>query len=285
MSTRPRARSFDASDLTGRRAVVTGAGSGIGRSLALLAARRGAEVHVVDVDTDRAETVAGEARRLGATAHAHTVDVADADAVLRLADEVFAAGPVDLLCNNAGVGHAGAVVDTTLSDWRRLVDINLLGVVHGLNAFLPRMTQQQRPSHVLNTASMAGLVPNPGLTPYSATKYAVVGLTEGLALELAGTTVGTSALCPGIISTDIIRTSTMRGDWAERRDRTGSFYATRGTSPDVVARQAFAGITRGRTIIPSPRYQVTPPWLLKRWLPPVSRALSVASSKFLSREG
>ena len=75
----------------------------------------------------------------------------------------------------------------------------------------------------------------------------------------------------------------MRGDWAERRDRTRAFYANRGTSPDVVARQAFDGIARGRIIIPSPRYQVTPPWLLKRWLPPVSRGLSVASSKVLSR--
>lgn len=281
MTRTPARPALDPRDLTGRTAVVTGAGSGIGRALARLLAQRGATVHVADRDAAGAEQVA---EALGGAATAHTVDVGDPDAVMALADQVFAAGPVDLLFNNAGVGHAGAVVDTTLQDWRRLIDVNLMGVVHGLHAFLPRLLAQDGPAHVMNTASMAGLVPNPGLTAYTATKAAVVGLSEALDLELRGSGVRVSALCPGIIDTDIIATATLRGDWAQRRETTAELYATRGTSPDVVARQALAGIGRGRTVVPTPRYQVVPAWLLQRYLPPVGRALSAATADWVSRQ-
>ena len=136
---------IDTRHLAGKTAVVTGAGSGIGRSLALLLAQRGALVQAADVDEASAETVAAEIRAAGGRAQAHAVDVADAGAVGRLADLVFAAGPVDLLFNNAGIGLAGELTDTTLSDWRRLIDVNLMGVVHGLHAFLPRLLAQGRP--------------------------------------------------------------------------------------------------------------------------------------------
>ena len=189
------------------------------------------------------------------------------DAVGRLADLVFAAGPVDLLFNNAGIGLAGEITDTTLSDWRRLIDVNLMGVVHGLHAFLPRLLAQDRPAHIVNTASMAGLVPAAGLGAYSATKAAVVGLTDALDIELGDTQVRVSALCPGVINTAIVATSTMRGQWADRRTRTVDLYARRGTSPNVVARQALAAVTHGRRVVPAPRYQVVPHWLLKRVVP------------------
>jgi NAD(P)-dependent dehydrogenase (short-subunit alcohol dehydrogenase family) len=274
---------IDARHLSGKTAVVTGAGSGIGRSLAALLARRGALVHAADLDGESAEAVAQEIRDAGGTAVAHTVDVAVADAVARLADRVFTGGPVDLLFNNAGIGHAGAVADTTLSDWRRLIDVNLMGVVHGLRAFLPRLLAQDRPAHIVNTASMAGLVPAAGLGAYSATKAAVVGLCDALDVELIGTQVRVSALCPGVINTAIVSTSVMRGEWADRRARTVDLYARRGTSPDVVARQALAAVTRGRRVVPVPRYQVVPHWLLKRVLPPAGRAMSVVSYRYLTR--
>jgi NAD(P)-dependent dehydrogenase (short-subunit alcohol dehydrogenase family) len=274
---------IDARHLAGKTAVVTGAGSGIGRSLAALLARRGALVHAADLDGESAEAVAREIRDAGGAAVAHTVDVADADAVARLADLVFTGGPVDLLFNNAGIGHAGAVTDTTLSDWRRLIDVNLMGVVHGLRAFLPRLLAQDRPAHIVNTASMAGLVPAAGLGAYSATKAAVVGLSDALDVELIGTQVRVSALCPGVINTAIVSTSVMRGEWADRRARTVDLYARRGTSPDVVARQALAAVRRGRRVVPVPRYQVVPHWLLKRVLPPAGRAMSVASYRYLRR--
>ncbi len=274
---------IDTTDLTGKTAVVTGAGSGIGRSIALLLGRRGAAVHVADLDGASAEAVAAAVTAAGGTAVAHTLDVTDPDAVAGLADDVFAAGPVDLLFNNAGIGHAGAVTDATLQDWRRLLDVNVMGVVHGLHAFLPRLLAQDRPAHIVNTASMAGLVPNPGMAPYSASKAAVVGLSEALEGELAGTSVGISVLCPGIINTAIVKTSTMRGEWADRQDATTELYAKRGTSPDVVARQALDAVTRGRIIVPTPRYQVVPGWFLKRYFPRAGRAVTAATMKQMAK--
>lgn len=271
-----------ASDLRGKTAVVTGAASGIGRSLALLLARRGALVHAADISQTGVAAVVKEIDALG-KAVAHVIDVSDADAVGLLADAAFDRGPVDLLFNNAGIGQAGELADTTLADWRRLIDVNLLGVVNGLHAFLPRLLEQDRPAHVVNTASMAGLVPAAGLGAYSATKAAVVALTEVLDLELRGTQVRVSALCPGVINTPIVATSVMRGEWEDRRERLIDLYATRGCSPDVVARQVLAAIGRGRLIIPAPRYQVVPHWLLKRMIPAAGRAVSVASYRYLTK--
>jgi NAD(P)-dependent dehydrogenase (short-subunit alcohol dehydrogenase family) len=274
---------IDAGRLAGKTAVVTGAGSGIGRSLALLLAERGALVHAADINEASAQAVASEVRAAGGRAQAHAVDVADPDAVSGLADLVFAAGPVDLLFNNAGIGLAGEITDTTLSDWRQLIDVNLMGVVHGLHAFLPRLLTQDQPAHIVNTASMAGLVPAAGLGAYSATKAAVVGLTDALDVELRDTQVRVSVLCPGVINTAIVATSTMRGQWEDRRARTVDLYARRGTSPDAVARQALAAVTRGRRIVPAPRYQVVPHWMLKRVLPPAGRAMSAAAYRYLKR--
>lgn len=273
---------LDTSDLTGRTAVVTGGGSGIGRSLCRLLAERGATVHVADRDAAAAEMVAARIRSAGGQAVAHTVDVTDPAAVQALADEVLSAGPLDLLFNNAGIGHAGAVVDTPLEDWRALIDVNLMGVVNGLHAFLPRLVAQERPAHVVNTASMAGLFPSPGLVPYSTTKAAVVGLSEALDREVVGQGVRVHALCPGVINTDIIRTSTMRGPWVDKQQDVTKLYATRGTSPDVVAKQALQAISRGQAIIPTPRYQVVPPWLVKRISPSAGASLSALMARTLS---
>jgi NAD(P)-dependent dehydrogenase (short-subunit alcohol dehydrogenase family) len=243
---------------------VTGGGSGIGRSLVLLLAQRGAAVHVVDRDAAAARAVAAEA---GERAQAHQVDVTDVAALAALADEVFAAGPLDLLFNNAGIGHGGPVADTTLEDWRALIDVNLMGVVHGVHVFLPRLLAQERPAHIVNTASMAGLTPSAGLVPYGTTKAAVVGFSESLDVEVRKQGVRVHALCPGIINTAIVRTATMRGEAAARQAQAVELYAKRGTSPDVVARAALDAVSAGRTIIPTPRYQVVPAWLLKRVSP------------------
>jgi NAD(P)-dependent dehydrogenase (short-subunit alcohol dehydrogenase family) len=278
-----RTLSWGVEPLSGRTAAVTGAGSGIGRSIAMLCAARGATVHAADINSRAVESVVEQIRATGGSAMAHTVDVTDPDAVRRFTDDVVAVGPVHLLFNNAGIGHAGAMVDTSLEDWRRLVDVNLMGVIHCLHAFLPRMLSGERPAHIVNTASMAGLLPTAGLSAYSTTKAAVVGLSEALDIELAPQGVRVTALCPGIINTNIVRTSTMRGAWSARQADLVGLYAKHGTSPDVVARAALRGASRRRPIVATPRYQVTPPWLLKRYLPPASRALASLLYQRISR--
>ena len=164
-------------------AVVTGAGSGIGRSIARLLGRSGAKVHCVGTTSSSEAAVAAELPN----GQAHTVDVVDAQAMRALADKVFAIdGRVDLLFNNAGIGHAGRVVETELEDWRRILDVDVMGVVNGIHAFLPRMLEQPTAAHIVNTASGAGLFPHPRMAPYTAAKHAVVGLSTSLAAELAG---------------------------------------------------------------------------------------------------
>ncbi len=271
-------------DLTGRIAVITGAGSGIGRASARLLARHGARVHVADVNTHAADTVVTEIESGGGVAVAHTVDVSDPGAVEGLAEAVFAAERgVDILHNNAGIGHAANVEATTIEDWQRVIAVNLLGVAYGMQAFVPRMLGQGRPASVINTASMAGIVPTAKMAPYCASKFGVVGLTEALNAELAPRGIHVSAICPGIIDTAIVATSTMRGDLAAMHDKATRFYAQRGASPDEVAQAVLNTIVKPRLIVPVPRRQVTVPYLLHRVSPRLTQPLARGIERVIGR--
>lgn len=277
-------------DFTGKVCVVTGAGSGIGRSTALLLARLGAKVHAADLDEARAQAVAGEIEAAGGAAVAHTVDVTDPAAVEALAEAVYSAdGAVDVLHNNAGIGHGGPVEETTLEDWQRVIAVNLMGVVHGVHFFVPRMLTQGRPAHIVNTASMAGLVPVPELVPYATTKHAVVGMSESLNAELSERGIHVSAICPGIISTNIVAQATMRGELGERRSRAVEFYEKRGVSPDVVAKAVVDAVRRKRIIRTTPRWHVAPSWALRRLSPRLgqmaARATARATRRFTGAPG
>jgi NAD(P)-dependent dehydrogenase (short-subunit alcohol dehydrogenase family) len=188
----------------GKLAVVTGGGSGIGRALVLALARAGARVVVADVDeADAAETVR-QAAAAGGETWAVRTDVSDRRQVEALAAHVYARhGATDLLFNNAGVVVHGGLETATWEDWQWVIGVNLWGVVHGLLAFLPRMIAGRRGGHVVNTASMAGLVASQGLGVYNTTKYAVVGLSETLAKDLRPHGIGVTVVCPMGVATRI----------------------------------------------------------------------------------
>jgi NAD(P)-dependent dehydrogenase (short-subunit alcohol dehydrogenase family) len=246
-------------------AVVTGAGSGIGRATAIKLAGLGADVHVVDVSGPAAESAREEIVARGGIATAHTVDVADGAAVEALAARVFAAdGGVDVLHNNAGIGHSGPIEQTTLEDWRRIVEINLMGVVHGITAFVPRMLEQGRPAHIVNTASGLGLMSGIEMAPYCTTKHAVVGMSQSLDLELEPKGIGVTALCPGIINTAIVKESTVRGDVPGRQQRAVELYEKHGASPEKVADAVVKAIRKRRQIQVVPASHVYPAWIAGR---------------------
>lgn len=271
-------------DLGGRIAVVTGAGSGIGRSSARLLARHGARVHLADIDGHAAGAVAQEIERAGGSALAHTVDVSDARAVQTFAESVFAGdGRVDILHNNAGVGHAGNIEATTFEDWDRVIGVNLLGVAYGVQAFVPRMLDQGGRASVINTASMAGIVPTAKMAPYCASKFGVVGLSEALNAELSGRGIHVSAICPGIIDTAIVAESVMRGDLEALHGSATDFYARRGASPDEVADAVLRTVARHRLIVPVPRRQVTLPYLLHRISPALAQPIARGFERIVGR--
>jgi NAD(P)-dependent dehydrogenase (short-subunit alcohol dehydrogenase family) len=183
---------------------VTGGASGIGRALAEGLAAEGAAIVAADVDRAGLDEVVGAIRQRGGRAEGVVTDVSDRNQVLALADRAFAAfGRVHVLCNNAGVALWGGLERATHKDWQWALGVNLWGVIHGLEAFLPRMIEQDEGGHVVNTASMAGLIASQGLGVYNTSKYAVVGLSETLAKDLRPYRIGVSVLCPMGVATRI----------------------------------------------------------------------------------
>lgn len=188
----------------GAAAIVTGAASGIGRALAVALARRGADVVLADRQIDLAQQAAAEICAQGGAASAEPVDVADYDSVDRVVQKTFdRRGRVDYLFNNAGISLSGPVRHYELIDWSRVLDVNLRGVVHGVQAVYPLMVEQGF-GHIVNTASMAGLMPTPNIVGYAATKHAVVGLSKSLRIEAEAAGVRVSVLCPGFIRTPLL---------------------------------------------------------------------------------
>lgn len=244
---------METSNLRGRTVLVTGAGSGIGRELALLAARRGANLVVCDVDEPGLAEVESAVRDRGPGVLARQVDVASREQMRDFAEAVHAeAGPVDLLINNAGVGLGAGFLDTELEDWDWILGVNVLGVVHGCHFFVPRMVERGAGGHVVNLSSMAGFFATPSLSAYSATKFAVLGFSEALREELRPHGIGVTAICPGLINTPITRTARARGSLADpaARERAVALYARRGYGPDRVARNILRAVERDRTVVP-----------------------------------
>ena len=255
-----------------RVVVITGAGSGIGRATAHAFARQGARLHLVDIHRGRVEGAAAEVRLLCPEAHTHVVDVRDAAAMEQLAQAVYARhARVDVLLNNAGVGHSALVQETSLDDWRWVLEVNLWGVIHGVHAFVPRLIDQGGRAHIVNTASLAGLIGLPSMAPYCASKFAVVGMSEALGAELAPFGIRVTAICPGVISTDIIRSGRLEGAVGERKRQVMSFYEKRGIPPERVARDILRAV-RSNAPLATTLGASYPALLLRRLSPRLYRA-------------
>ncbi len=225
-------------------AVITGSAGGIGLGLARACIARGMKAVLSDLDGDRLATTVQALIDQGATAIGEVVDVRFPTQVERLRDRALSEfGRVDLVCNNAGVGLTKPLIECTPADWDLLLNVNVKGVANGIAAFLPAMLKADR-GHINATASLSGLVSDPGLAIYSATKFAVVALMGALAKELVDTNVSASVLCPGPVDTGLLDSSAAHTGKAASADTRE--YLRAGMAPDEVGELAIAGIAEGR---------------------------------------
>jgi NAD(P)-dependent dehydrogenase (short-subunit alcohol dehydrogenase family) len=269
-----------------RSVVVTGAASGIGRATARAFARSGARLFVCDLPSADLTELTAELLAVGARGvHADAVDVGSREQMAQYCDFVCRAGSPDVLVNNAGVGLAGGLLATSLEDWQWILNVNLWGVVHGCHYFAPRMAARGR-GQIINIASAAGYYNSEAMTAYGTTKFAVIGLSEGLRAELAPLGVGVTVVCPGFINTPIIANMRMRGAAYPESERVNvqRLYEKRNYGPERVASAVLGAVRRNPALLP-----VTPEaWALyamKRIAPELGRRALSALQRAAERRG
>ncbi|GAA2420693.1 SDR family oxidoreductase [Streptomyces mauvecolor] len=263
----------------GQLVLVTGAASGIGRATAFAFAEAGARIVAVDRDAEGATRTAEMSRLIGAPeAWGETVDVSDEQAMEKLAEKVATEyGVVDVLVNNAGIGLSGSFFDTTAEDWKKVLDVNLWGVIHGCRIFGKQMAERGQGGHIVNTASAAAYQPSRALPAYSTSKAAVLMLSECLRAELAGQGIGVSAICPGLVNTNITSTTHFAGTDAQEEKRlqkkTSRLYGLRNFPPEKVASAILRAVVKNQAVVP-----VTPEargaHLMSRFTPRTLRAIA-----------
>jgi NAD(P)-dependent dehydrogenase (short-subunit alcohol dehydrogenase family) len=274
MAPNERIRTFDRAT-----AIVTGGASGIGRALAEALAKRGCEVVLADLQSELAEEVASGIRASSGKAEAVKVDVTDFPAMEELVKAtVKRTGRLDYMFNNAGIVVAGTVSLYGIEDWNHVIDVNLKGVINGVQAAY-KVMQAQGFGHIVNTASMAGLVPGPGNVVYTTAKHAVVGLSTSLRAEASHMGIRVSVLCPGVIRTPILeggKYGKMLGEISPEKLR-DALEKFKPMSPGIFAEKVLNGVAKNRAIIIFPAW-----WKLFWWtnrLSP-SLAISLAQKRF-----
>jgi NAD(P)-dependent dehydrogenase (short-subunit alcohol dehydrogenase family) len=259
----------------GRTAIVTGGASAIGRALGEELGRRGSSVILADLNEALLEEVVGSLAGEGYAVKGAALDVTDSEAVRKLVeDTVREHGRLDFMFNNAGIGVLGEALDFSIDDWRKVIDVNLFGVVHGVAAAYPVMAGQGY-GHIVNTASLAGLVPIPGIISYAASKYGVVGLSEVLRVEGKKYGVRVSVVCPGLVKTPIYANLAVVG--IERSVVQG--IGPRGVPVRKCVRTILRGVERNRGII-AVSVSAKALWAIQRLSPglanPVNRLMAAA---------
>ncbi|MEW6553738.1 MAG: SDR family NAD(P)-dependent oxidoreductase [Actinomycetota bacterium] len=268
----------------GKTAIVTGAGSGIGRALALALADAGCRVVITDIVQERIDAVLEELKARGADCGGYRVDHSRREEVASFAGAFFSAWDhVDILCSNAGVGHGGRFEETPLEDWDWVLGVNLFGAIYMLHSFVPRMIERGQGS-ILLTASDAGLYSIPCMSPYNTSKHAVFGLGETLRMELITHNIKVSVLCPGFIDTRIIsdgRIYLYNSSGKSSKEEIVAFYKKQGVDPSIVAAAALRGLEKDKGIILAPPSHSLPQFILFR----ISPSLYYRLFRFLWKKG
>ncbi len=263
-----------------RTAIITGAGGGIGRELSVAMAKRGVHVVACDLKAEAAEETAARITGAGGSSTARALNVADEKAFTSLAEEIRTdRGSIDYLFNNAGIGIGGEARDFSLDDWRSVIDVNLYGVIHGISAIYPGMVAQGS-GHIVNTASLDGLVPYPNHISYTASKYAVVGLSMALRIEAAPLGVKVSVVCPARVKTSIFETSRVIN--ADREKLLKIANAAPGITPETCAKRIIAAMDRNEDIIlPSAYARFS--WQLERMSPRLVHDFMCYTQKYVAK--
>jgi NAD(P)-dependent dehydrogenase (short-subunit alcohol dehydrogenase family) len=261
-------------DFAGKSVFITGAGSGIGYEIALAFAREGADIVATDVSPEGLAGLGPEVERLGVKYRSEILNVADEQAFQRLATQLAEQGALpDIVVNNAGIAYLDTFAHTPSDVWQRTFDVNVMGVVYGSRLFINHWQQAGRPGHLVNIASAASVTPMPNMSAYAASKYAVEGLCEVLAMELAGSNIHVSCVHPGVINTAIVRHDDRTAMPAEQVARLQRHYVDKGAHPVVVAEAIVGGVKQLRGNIFAGPGTALPP-ILKRLLPrPLFRAI------------
>jgi len=272
-----------------RRVLVTGAGSGIGRACARAAARAGASLVLTDIDEPALDAVADAiAADGGAVAHTAALDITDYAAVRAMAADVHDRhGSVDVVMNIAGVAIWGSVERLTHDDWRRTIEVNLMGPIHVIECFVPAMIGARRGGHIVNISSAAGLFGLPWHAPYSATKFGVRGISEVMRFDLRRHGIGVSVVFPGAVNTALVENVHVAGMDRDdpRVQRLIARFRGHAITPEHAAATILDGVERGRYLIFTSRDIQVTHWLQRKWELPYAIAMRVVNRRLLSGLG